>query len=130
MSESHRINVRLAALLVMPALFIAESAAAGAPTVEAPSVRVQYSDLNLNDAQGVASLYQRIRNAAVEVCKPVEGPQVVNRVFWKTWNDCFYHAIANAVKTVHNDKLSEYHWERVRGPEHPWHGGAATAAMR
>ena len=132
MSEFHRIIVRMVALLVLPALFIAESAVAGVPTptVEAPSVRVQYHDLNLNDPKAIASLYQRIRNAAEEVCKPVEGPQLVNRVFWNAWNDCFAQAIANAVRTVHNDKLSEYHWERIRGWKYPWTGAVATAAMQ
>jgi UrcA family protein len=120
----------MVALLVLPTLFIAESAVAAVSPVEAPSVRVQYHDLNLNDPKGIASLYQRIRNAADEVCKPVEGPQLVNRVFWHAWNDCFAQAIANAVHTVHNDKLSEYHWERIRGWKHPWVGAPATAAMQ
>jgi UrcA family protein len=130
MSESHKIIVRMVALLVLPALFIAESAVAGIPAVEAPSVRVQYQDLNLNDQKAIASLYQRIRNAADEACKPAEGPQLVNRLFWKAWNDCFTQAIANAVQTVHNDKLSQYHWERTRGSKRSWVGVPATAAMQ
>jgi len=130
MSESHKIIVRMVALLVLPALFIAESAVAGVPVVEAPSVKVQYQDLNLNDQKAIATLYQRIRNAADEACKPAEGPQLVNRVFWKAWNDCFTQAIANAVQTVHNDKLSEYHWERTHGSKYPWVGVPATAAMQ
>ena len=130
MSESHKIIVRMVALLVLPALFIAESAVAGIPAVEAPSVRVQYQDLNLNDQKAIASLYQRISNAADEACKPAEGPQLVNRVFWNAWNDCFAQAIANAARTVHNDKLSEYHWERIRGWKYPWTGAVATAAMQ
>jgi UrcA family protein len=130
MSESHKIIVRMVALLALPALFIAESAVAGVPSVEAPSVKVQYHDLNLNDPKAIASLYQRISNAADEACKPAEGPQLVNRVFWKAWNDCFTQAIANAVQTVHNDRLSEYHWERIRRSKHPWAGVPAVAAMR
>ena len=130
MSESHKIIVRMLALLVLPALFIAESALARVPAVEAPSVRVQYHDLNLNDQKGVASLYQRISNAAVEACKPAEGPQLVNRLFWKAWNECFTQAIANAVQTVHNDKLSEYHGERIRRSKYPWVGVPAVAAMQ
>jgi UrcA family protein len=121
---------RMGALLVLAALFVTESAVAGVSAEEVPSVRVQYGDLMLSDPKGIASLYQRIRNAAAEVCKPVEGPQLVNRVFWKEWNYCFSHAIANAVQTVHNDKLSTYHWERIRGWKYPWVEAPATAASQ
>ena len=127
MSKSHEIIVRIGALL---ALFVVESVVAGVPPVEAPTMRVQYRDLNLNAPEGVASLYHRIRNAASEVCKPVEGPQLVNRLFWHEWNDCIDHAIADAVKTVHNEKLSAYHWEHIRGPKHSWGEARATAAMQ
>jgi hypothetical protein len=46
MSESHGIVVRMVALLVLPALFIAETAVAGVPTptVEAPSIRISVSE--------------------------------------------------------------------------------------
>jgi UrcA family protein len=126
MSKS-RLIIRMAALLALPALFIAESAVA----VEAPpSVTVRYYDLNLDNAEGVASLYRRIHQAAIEVCKPTEGPQVVNRIFWTAWNECVNHAIANAVKAVHNEKLRAYHWERIRGWKHPEADAPATVAMQ
>jgi UrcA family protein len=82
---------------------------------EAPSVTVRYHDLNLDSQEGIANLYERIHAAAVVVCKSAEGPQLVNRVFWSEWNACINHAVANAVHTVHNEKLSAYHWERSRG---------------
>ena len=111
----HTINWRMIALLVIPTLFVAESAMAVARVDETPSVTVRYHDLNLNTPEGVANLYERIHAAAFVVCKSVEGPQLVNRVFWSEWNDCVNHAVANAVHTVHNEKLSAYHWERSRG---------------
>jgi UrcA family protein len=125
MSKSHRLIVRMAALLALPALFITESAVAEAP----PSVTVRYHDLNLNNAEGVASLYNRIHGAATVVCRSTEGPQVENRIFWTAWNECVDHAIANAVKAVHNEKLSVYHWERIRGWKHP-EAAPATVAMQ
>lgn len=128
MSRSDGIIVRMVAL-VLPALFV-ESAVAGIPPAEAPSVRVHYDDLNLNAPQGVAGLYHRIRNAAEEVCKPAEGPQLVNRLFWREWNDCFYHAVDNAVHTVHNEQLSAYHAERIRGSKHPGFEATAIAARQ
>ncbi len=129
MSKSHRVIVRMTALLGLPALFSMQPAFAAA--VEAPpSVTVRYHDLNLSSSEGVATLYKRIHNAAVEVCKPEEGPQVVNRIFWDTWNQCFNHAVANAVKAVHNEKLSAYHWERIRGWKHPQDDAPATVARQ
>jgi UrcA family protein len=120
MAKSHGISVRWGALFVLASLFIVESAVADVPPIGVPSVRVQYQDLDLNDSKNVAVLYQRIRHAAVEVCKPAEGPQLVNHVFWTGWNECFNHAIANAVQTVHNEKLSAYHGEHVRDSKRTW----------
>ena len=77
MSKSHRVIVRMVALLVLPAPFMAESACA-ARAVEAPlAVTVGYDDLNLTSTQGVAGLYRRIQYAATEACRPAEGPQSV-----------------------------------------------------
>jgi UrcA family protein len=115
----HRINLLAAALLVMPALF-AQSAMAASRVDEAPSETVRYHDLNLNSPEGVAGLYRRIQGAAADVCQPAEGSQFVNRLFWTAWNDCVAHAVADTVKAVHNDKLSAYHWERIRGLKLPY----------
>ena len=107
----HRINLRMAAPLAMLALLFAQSGMAVPRTDEAPSVAVRYYDLDLNAPEDVASLYGRIRAAAIDVCKQSEGSQLINRVY----RECVAHAIANAVKDVHNEKLSTYHLERVRG---------------
>jgi UrcA family protein len=127
MSKSHRVIVRVAALLVFPALFIVKPALA----VEAPpSVTVRYHDLNLNNSDGIAALYNRIHIAAIKVCRPEEGPQVVNRIFWIAWNECFNDAMANAVKSVNNQKLSAYHWQRIRGWKHHEAEAPATVARQ
>jgi UrcA family protein len=111
----NKFNLRVLALLVIPALLIAQSSLAVARVDEARSVTVRYHDLNLNSLEGVTNLYERIYAAAVVVCRSTEGPRLVNRVFWSEWNACINHAVANAVDTVHNEKLSAYHWERSRG---------------
>jgi UrcA family protein len=72
---------------------------------------VRYYDLNLNNPEGVASLYGRIHAAALDVC----GAQLLNRVLYSEWNECVAHAVANAVKGVHNEKLSTYYLERIPG---------------
>jgi UrcA family protein len=129
MSKSNQLIVRMVAL-VLPALFMAQSAFAAVAVEVPPSVTVRYDDLNLNGTEGVASLYQRIQNAATEVCRPVEGPQSVSRTRWTAWNECFYHAITNAVQAVHNDKLSAYHWQRTRGWGYQDADASTTVARR
>jgi UrcA family protein len=111
----HEINLRMIALLVIPTLLVAASGMAVAHVDEARSVTVRYYDLDLNSPEGIASLYERIHAAAVDVCGSLEGPQLVNRVLWSKWDPCINHAVANAVHAVHNEKLSAYHWERIRG---------------
>jgi UrcA family protein len=106
----HKINLTLVAPHAILALLFAESGMAVPRVDEAPSVTVRYYDLNLDTPEDVASLYGRIRAAAIDVCKQSEGSQLINRVY----RVCVAHAIANAVKDVHNEKLSAYHWERIR----------------
>jgi UrcA family protein len=112
MLPSHKFKIPVITLLVVSALLVAESAMAAARVDDAPSVTVQYHDLNLNNPEGIATLYTRIHTAALEVCKPEEGPQYLHRVLW---SECVAHAVAGAVQTVHNERLSAYHWERMRG---------------
>ena len=128
--NSHRVIVRSLLLLALPALFVMEPSFAGVAVQAPPSLTVRYGDLNLNSTQGVADLYKRIQVAATEVCRPAEGPQSVSRWLWTAWNSCFYHALAEAVGTVHNDKLSAYHWQRVRGWGYQEAAAPTTIAKR
>lgn len=130
MSISHRVTVRMVALLVLPALFAVQWRAAAAAAQTPPSTTVRYDDLNLNSPGDVVRLYKRIERAATEVCRSVEGPQSVSRALWTAWNECFYHGIANAVRAVHNDRLSAYHWQRIRGWDYAEADTPATVARR
>ncbi len=130
MFKSHRVNVRMVALLVLPTLLMAESAFAAVAVQVPPSMTVRYDDLDLNSTPGVANLYKRIQNAATQVCRPVEGPQSVSRMLWTAWNQCFYHALANAVQAAHNDRLSAYHWQRMRGRGYQEAESPTTVAQR
>jgi UrcA family protein len=130
MHTSNPLIVRIVALLILPALLTVEPAFAAGATQVPPSVTVRYEDLNLNSPRDVAGLYKRIENAATEVCRPAEGPQSISRIHWTAWNHCFYHAIASAVHTVRNDKLSAYHWQRVHGWSYPGSDVPAAVASR
>jgi UrcA family protein len=111
MFDLNRFMLGLAVLALTPAVNVA-NATAGASAQDPPSVTVRYHDLNLNSSQGITALYQRIRGAAGEVCRAFEGREPLERQLLR--NDCFAHAVANAVRTVHNDALSAYHWQQIR----------------
>lgn len=110
--------------LLKIALFVLPLLAAG-PVIatvrdEVPSTTVRYRDLNLNSAEGIARLYERIRVAAADVCRTAAGLQPLNRELTSERDACIGHAVAHAVHVVHNEKLSALHWERIRGPKFHW----------
>jgi UrcA family protein len=106
---------RLIAMLLTPMLLAGESAIAVSRSDEAPSVTVQYHDLNLNSSEDIARLYERIHVAALDVCQSAQGPGRQDVESWIEWDRCVRNAIAKAVKAVHNEKLSAYRWERIFG---------------
>ena len=118
MPISHRSIVRTVAMIVfagVSSLLLTNLAAAAVNDEAAPSVTVRYHDLNLNSPEGIASLYGRIRGAAGQVCRPLESRELERKSYW---NECFNHAVANAVNAVHSAPLSAYHWQRIRGWKH------------
>jgi UrcA family protein len=114
-------------LTVMPSLFLTDFAAAAVGSDAAASVTVRYHDLNLNSSEGIATLYGRIRGAANEVCRSLESRDLTLR---SLRNECFNHAVANAVNAVHNPTLSAYHWERIRDWKHREIDSPTTVASR
>jgi UrcA family protein len=108
-------NVAVGALTVLPSLAAIGSTSAGASAGDAPSVTVRYGDLNLTSQEGIASLYGRIGKAAAVVCSALDGRDLMRETLW---HDCYSHAVANAVHTVHNETLSAYHFDRIRGAGH------------
>ena len=130
MPTSHRSIVRTLAMILYAgasSLVLAELSAAAVEDDSALSVTVRYHDLNLNSPEGVASLYGRIRRAADEVCHTLKTRELERESFW---NDCVNHAVADAVKAVHNAPLSAYHWQRIRGWKHRDIEAPTTVASR
>ena len=81
---------------------------AGAATVPTaadapPSKTVRYADLDLQTAQGVATLYHRLTIAAREVC-PVADPAHLN--YYRLSHECQQAAIARAVRAIGNPMLA------------------------
>ncbi len=95
---------------------IAASFAAGAAAADdraLPKVTVRYGDLDLSSPRDAATLYQRIRIAAAEVCWPLEGASVAAVFRVQT---CRQHAIADAVSRVNRPELSAVYRAHNRAP--------------
>jgi UrcA family protein len=118
MFTSHRVITMLApaALLLLTVSLMPEHALAADDSQEARSVTLQYRNIDLNTQQGAASLYRRIRAAATSVCSPFESRLLERQALWER---CFSDAVGNAVAAVHNETLSAYHWQHVRGSKQP-----------
>ncbi len=81
----------------------AVSARAEEPGTEVQARTVHYADLNLNTEAGVAALYDRIRNAAEQVCPDVGSRELAQAA---AANACVDRAIARSVKLVNNPRLT------------------------
>ena len=118
MSKSHRSNVPALVLLALPVMFFTLPAWANSSAADLPAVTVRFHDLNLQNPEGVLGLYARIRTAAVAVCSSSEDSQSGDHWYRMRRETCINHAVANAVRSVHNGKLNAYHWQRIRGWRH------------
>jgi len=91
------------------ALALSSLANAGSVTTtsrELPSVVVKYGDLNLGTRTGVASLHERLRSAAKQVCSPLD-----NRILGlrDEYNGCVSDAVTRSVAKVNNANLTRFH---------------------
>jgi len=75
----------------------------GVRAADVPQIHVRYGDLNVNSSTGAATLLQRIRFAADRVCdfRDTRDLSVLAMV-----QACTNHAVADAVATVNNPKLT------------------------
>lgn len=71
---------------------------------------VAFRDLDLSKSVGVTKLYGRIRDAARDVCNPLESLW-----FPHAYKACVDKAIADAVAKVNRPLLSQYHQLRTKG---------------
>src|SRR5439155_17613520 len=72
----------------------AMGASAATPDGEVRKQVVSYADLKLDHAEGIAKLYQRVRNAADRVCAPLESRELY---LVAGWRECINAATSRAV---------------------------------
>jgi len=77
-----------------------------------PAMTVHYSDLNLNTQVGVATLYNRIRSAAQQVCGNTDSRRLEQVSAAEV---CVDHAIASSVSAVGSPQLNSEYSARTGG---------------
>jgi|HubBroStandDraft_3_1064219.scaffolds.fasta_scaffold23914_3 UrcA family protein len=107
----------LAGIALSAAAAVLASPAASAATPAIGTLTVRYRDVDLSTTQGAATLYRRLQGAARFVCGESDNSLAQQR----SWNDCYRRALADAVGTIDNPRLSALYREHS--------GAAAVTAM-
>ena len=88
--------------------------AAAEPTGQARllehQARVSYGDLHVDRERGADVLYRRLRIAAAQVCRPLEGRAPARRLAWRA---CRQEAMDSAVSQVNLPQLTAIHYRRT-----------------
>jgi UrcA family protein len=80
------------------------------PGYETATRTVNFADLDLNGAEGVTALYNRIRFAAEQVCVTPLLARVIDLA--QRQQRCQQQAIAEAVREVNSPSLTRLHRDR------------------
>ncbi len=105
----HRASERVSAAAAAVALtfLMLLSVDVRAENTTPPSVRVTYSELAFDSADGAAAVYSKLRAAARKVCGIAQGAASLNEYLKQ--RECFDAALANAVRQIDRPKLTALH---------------------
>jgi len=105
-STEHTIKLSFFALATLAALAVATDALFVQRAQLPPPQRltVNYTDLDMNSADGAAVLYHRIRVAANQVCGVYDTRDLTQAALRRS---CTERAVAQAVASVNNPRLSD-----------------------
>jgi len=101
----HRSAVLAAAVAAAGMMSYVVGATAATSDGEPLKEVVAYRDLNLNRPEGISALYQRVSNAAAQVCHPLQSRELSKM---KPWKDCVHGAISRAVTQINVPALTAY----------------------
>jgi UrcA family protein len=93
----------LAAAVLVALTCVASVGTAQASNSDLPIRKVSFSDLDANTEAGAKVLYDRLRFAADEVCRPYERTGVMPSRAWLT---CVNNALASAVQQINKPTLT------------------------
>ena len=71
---------------------------------------VSYSDLNLESADGVQELYERLQNASRKACN-VTSPMSSGTLAWRS---CYRDTLSDTVDAFGNEDLSKVHGNLIK----------------
>jgi UrcA family protein len=94
---------RALALAALACACVASPVFASTAPADSASEKVTYRDLNIGTPSGAATLYQRIRAAARDVCGE-EGRGLDEQ---RAWRSCYHTAVSEAVAQVNNPLLTQ-----------------------
>ena len=95
--------------LIITAFPAISSAADSTKITNGNALTVNYSDLDLTRSEGARVLYQRLKNAANQVCGVRVGARDIFNVAL-TKGKCVKSAMAEAIKSIHNDQLDALYY--------------------
>jgi UrcA family protein len=100
--RTNAIRIAWVMFATVPIAWLINAAQAGEPFDTPPHKVVSFRDLNLNSAEGVAVLYNRIRSAAHEVCADPDRWDLSEMKL----RPCIDDAVARAVAQVNRPMLT------------------------
>jgi len=106
-----------AVAVTLTAALIGHSVAAHADRLDgavggAPSITVNYSELDISKPQGLTVLYARIQRAARSVCGVDDSPRELSRA--RHSMVCYKSAIEDAVRQVNRPTLTALHRAKTK----------------
>ena len=109
MKESNLFKSFMAAIIVIALGAPAVASADGKSDLQGVSVKVTYSDLNMEKQEAAATLYRRLQHASRQACG-VTGLRNAGSVqlLAKT-KACYRETLTAAVQEIDNDLLSQIH---------------------
>jgi UrcA family protein len=108
MSMNSKIAARFLGVSLIAAAFLGPQAFAADPPDSVRSQTVKFADLSVNTEAGAAALYQRIHQAAKQVCEQ-PGVDQRNLKAAQMQESCMARAELRAVDNVHSAALSAYY---------------------
>jgi UrcA family protein len=78
-----------------------------------PTVKVDYSGMDLSTNTSTTFLYHQLKHAAAQVCSSLEGREIALRAQWQR---CYDRALSNAVTDVNSPLLTALHQGTSPGP--------------
>jgi UrcA family protein len=107
MSRKPRIWINAAVLLLAGAWQCGAFASTPPAGEDVRRITVRFGDLNLEQPQGVAVLYRRVRLAAEDVCGEPQRPG--EAIMSADWRACVAQAVERAVIAVDRPALTAYY---------------------